>query len=148
MCVCTWEWTQPIKWYKQSWSEHPATKTRALVYQCGSFIYWTEYTNFLVCVSYKSNQTTFFYLHPQVFQIQVSWTDGTEFYIFRRYSEFYSFHVSTHGLLFQGCMFECTLNNPSTAKCNSDTTSTRNVYVKTPPVHSYKYGLKFQYRYT
>ena len=54
------------------------------------------YTNFILCVSYKSNQTTFSYLHPQVFQIQVSWTDGTKFYIFRCYNKFYSFHVSTH----------------------------------------------------
>jgi predicted secreted protein len=30
-----------------------------------------------------------------VFQIQVSWNDTSEFYIFRRYSEFYSFHVSS-----------------------------------------------------
>ena len=34
------------------------------------------------------------YPNIQVFQMQVLWSDDSEYYIYRRYSEFYSFQVS------------------------------------------------------
>ena len=64
-----------------------------------SFFYWTgpgACTLISFCMFPTNPTRPDFYLHPQVFQIQVSWTGGKEFYIFRSYNEFYSFHVSTH----------------------------------------------------